>query len=109
MKPFTMLAVLFLSLLALLQLARVLLGWVVVVNGFAVPLWASALAALVAAGLALMLWRDLSRSEVGARDRRHASSVARSAPEVSPDDRGAADPAPGPALRAAARLCGRRG
>lgn len=42
MKPFTSLAIVVLALLALLQLARVLLGWTVVVNGFAVPIWASA-------------------------------------------------------------------
>jgi hypothetical protein len=58
MKPFTSLAIVVFALLALLQLARVLLGWTVVVNGFAVPIWASAVAAIVAGGLALMLYRE---------------------------------------------------
>ena len=61
MKPFARLAVLFLALLALLQLTRVLLGWPVLVAGTAVPLWASAVAAVVAAGLAAMLWRESKR------------------------------------------------
>jgi hypothetical protein len=58
MKPFTSLAIFVFALLALLQLARVLLGWTVVVNGFAVPIWASAVAAVIAGGLALMLYRE---------------------------------------------------
>jgi len=58
MKPFTSLAIFVLALLALLQLVRVFLGWTVVVNGFAVPIWASAVAAVIAGGLALMLYRE---------------------------------------------------
>ena len=58
MKPFTSLAIVVFALLALLQLARVLLGWTVVVNGFAVPIWASAVAAVIAGGFALMLYRE---------------------------------------------------
>lgn len=58
MKPFARLAVLFLAALALLQGMRVLLGWPVLVAGMAVPVWASAVAAVVAAGLAVMLWRE---------------------------------------------------
>ena len=58
MKPFKTIAVVFLSLLALLQLARVALGWAVTVNGFAVPIWASVVAFFVAGTLALMLHRE---------------------------------------------------
>jgi len=61
MKPFARLAVLFLALLALLQLARVVLGWPVLVAGTAVPLWASVVAAVVAGGIAVMLWRESRR------------------------------------------------
>lgn len=61
MKPFTTLAIVFLALLALLQLCRFLLGWAVIVNGVAVPLWFSAIAAAIAGGLALMLWRESRR------------------------------------------------
>lgn len=61
LKPFTTLATVFLALLALLQLGRFLLGWTVIVNGVTVPLWVSALAAAIAGGLALMLWRESHR------------------------------------------------
>lgn len=58
MKPIPTVVVAFLSLLALLQLVRVLLGWEVVVNGVTIPLWASGVACVVAGALALLLWRD---------------------------------------------------
>ena len=61
MKPFTTITIVFLGLLALMQLTRALLGWEVTVNGVSIPVWASGIAALVAAGLALMLWRESSR------------------------------------------------
>jgi hypothetical protein len=47
--------------IALVQLLRVVQGWTVTVNGFAVPLWASAVVALVAAVLAVMVWREARR------------------------------------------------
>lgn len=58
MKPFSTVAVAVFSLVALLQLLRVALGWEVTINGFVIPLWASAIACLVAATLAFMLWRE---------------------------------------------------
>ena len=58
MKPFTTIAVLVLSLVAILQLVRLVSGWEVTIAGFAVPLWASAIAFVVAGTLALMLWRE---------------------------------------------------
>ncbi len=61
MKPFTTLAVILLALLALVQLLRVFSGWVVTVNGMAVPLWASVVAFVIAAGLSVMVWRETSR------------------------------------------------
>ncbi|MHB8913213.1 MAG: hypothetical protein ACYC42_11315 [Lysobacter sp.] len=61
MKPFTFITVVLLGVLALLQLTRFLLGWEVVVNGAVVPVWASAIATVIAGGLALMLWRESSR------------------------------------------------
>lgn len=61
MKPFTTITVVFLSLLALLQLGRALLGWEVVINGTSIPAWISAIAALVAGNLALMLWKEAHR------------------------------------------------
>ena len=58
MKPFTTLAVVFLSLMAVLQLTRFVQGWEVSVNGVTVPVWVSGLAFIVAAGIAAMLWRE---------------------------------------------------
>ncbi|MBS3963111.1 MAG: hypothetical protein KGZ80_01225 [Methylomonas sp.] len=61
MKPFSLIAALVLGLVALVQLLRLILGWSVVVNGFAIPLWASAVACLVAAVLAVMVLREARR------------------------------------------------
>jgi len=58
MKPFTSLAVLVFSLISLLQLLRVVMGWEVTVAGHAVPLWASVVACVVAGALAFMLRRE---------------------------------------------------
>ena len=58
MKPFTLIAVAFLSLLAALQLTRALLGWAVTVNGIVIPVWVSGIAFVIAGALALMLWRE---------------------------------------------------
>jgi hypothetical protein len=57
MKTSTTLAIVFLGLLSLLQLTRLLLGWSVIVNGVSIPIWASAVACLIAGALALMLLR----------------------------------------------------
>ena len=62
MKPFTTVAVVVFTLVALLQLLRVILGWDVTVNGIAIPIWASAIAFVVSAVLAVMLWREAHRS-----------------------------------------------
>jgi hypothetical protein len=61
MKTSTTLAIVFLGLLSLLQLTRVLLGWSVIVNGVSVPIWASAVACVIAGALALMLLRESRR------------------------------------------------
>ena len=58
MKPFATVAVVVFSLVALMQLTRVALGWVVTIDGFTIPLWASVVACVVAAALAFMLWRE---------------------------------------------------
>jgi hypothetical protein len=61
MKPFTTVSVVVFSLIALLQLVRFIAGWEITVNGISLPLWASAVAFVVAAGLAIMLWREARR------------------------------------------------
>lgn len=58
MKPFTTAAIAVFSIVALLQLLRMFLGWEVTVDGFFIPLWASAIACAIAAVLAFMLWRE---------------------------------------------------
>ena len=40
MKPFTTIAIVFLSLIAILQLTRFVRGWEVMINGVSIPLWA---------------------------------------------------------------------
>ena len=61
MKPFTNIAVGVFALVALLQLLRVMLGWDVVIGGFAVPAWASVIACAAAAFLAVMVEREARR------------------------------------------------
>lgn len=58
MKPFTMLAVAFLAMIALAQLTRFLLGWEVTIGGFVVPVWLSGIAFVIAGGIAVLLWRE---------------------------------------------------
>ena len=57
-KPFTLVAVVVFSIVALLQLLRLLLGWEITINAITIPLWASGVAFVVAAGLAAMVWRE---------------------------------------------------
>ena len=61
MKPFTMIAVVVFSLIALMQLLRFFLRWEITVNGVIVPVWVSGIAFVIVGGLAVMLWRDMRR------------------------------------------------
>ncbi|HEX6376360.1 MAG TPA: hypothetical protein VFZ91_11645 [Allosphingosinicella sp.] len=61
MKPFTTIAAIMLAILALAHLYRLIVGLAVVVNGTNVPQWISAVAAVVAGVLALMVWRESRR------------------------------------------------
>lgn len=58
MKPFTTIAVALLALIAIVHLLRLFAGWEVVVTGFVIPVWWSAIGLIVAGGLALMVWRE---------------------------------------------------
>jgi len=58
MKPFTTLSVVVFALVAVLQLVRVIAGWPVLIDGFAVPISASVVACAAAAVLSFMLWRE---------------------------------------------------
>jgi hypothetical protein len=57
-KPFTIIAIVLFSVIAVLQLLRFILGWEVTVNGVSVPVWVSGVAFVVTAGLAVMVWLD---------------------------------------------------
>jgi hypothetical protein len=57
----TRITVVILWLIALLQLVRFIAGRPVTLNGAAGALWLSALVAVLAAGLAIMVWRERSR------------------------------------------------
>ena len=59
MKPFTSTAIAVFSLVALVQLLRLVLGWDVVIGGVFIPAWVSVVAFLVAATLAVMLRREM--------------------------------------------------
>jgi hypothetical protein len=61
MKPFTTVMILFLLVAAGAHVYRLVQPFDIVVNGNAVPEWASIAAAVVTAFMALMLWRE-SRS-----------------------------------------------
>ena len=58
MKPFTAIAVAVFTLIAILHLIRLFTGWEVIVTGFVVPVWWSAVGLVIAGGLALMVWRE---------------------------------------------------
>jgi hypothetical protein len=58
MKPFTTIAVVVFSLIALIHLLRLFFGWEVIISGMILPLWISVPGFLIASGLALMLWRE---------------------------------------------------
>jgi hypothetical protein len=60
-KPFTTIAVIVLSLIALLQLLRFILRWEVTLNGAIVPVWLSGLAFVVAGALAVLVCRESRR------------------------------------------------
>jgi len=58
MKPFTAIASILFVLIALAHLVRLLSGAEILVNGELIPMWASAIAPVISAGLAWMLWRE---------------------------------------------------
>ena len=58
MEPARLLAVLVFSLVAVAHLLRLVFRTEVLVGGAAIPLWISVVGGLVAAALALALWRE---------------------------------------------------
>jgi len=61
MKPFTVLAAVVFALVAALQLVRFAMEWEITINGILIPVWASGVAFVIAAGLAVMLVREARR------------------------------------------------
>jgi hypothetical protein len=61
MKPFTRIAAVVFSVVAILHLLRLSSHWQVVVNGIIIPQWFSILGFFVAAVLAFMLWKEAKK------------------------------------------------
>ena len=61
MKPYTTAAALLLGVVALGHLYRLIQPFGVVVAGWTVPQWVSAVALVVAGGISVMLWRESRR------------------------------------------------
>ena len=59
MKPFTTATLIILVLVAIVHALRLAMGWSVTVNGSGVPMWVSAVALVVFAGLAVGLRREM--------------------------------------------------
>jgi hypothetical protein len=57
-KPFTRLAILFLSCITLLHILRIVRGWRISIEGRLVPRFVNAIGAVVTGGLAAMLWKE---------------------------------------------------
>jgi hypothetical protein len=58
MKPSVIVVTIFLAIVSLVHLLRLIFQWKVMVNTFEMPLWASAIACLVTAVLAIWLWQE---------------------------------------------------
>jgi len=58
MKPFTTVAIAIFTIVAVVHLFRILLGWEVIIHGIVIPMWASYLGLVIAGGLAFLLWRE---------------------------------------------------
>jgi hypothetical protein len=58
MKPATLVAIIFLSVVALLHLVRLFFHVELTINGAMVPLWVSIVGFLFTAGLAILMWRE---------------------------------------------------
>ena len=61
MKPFTTIAIAVFALVGIVHFLRLLIGFDLVIAGYAVPLWMNMVGALFAGFLALMLAREARR------------------------------------------------
>lgn len=58
MKPFTTATLVILALVAIVHALRLLFGWSITVDGTDIPMWVSVVGLVIAAGLAVGLWRE---------------------------------------------------
>ena len=59
MRRYALVSGVFFSLLALVQLTRAIMRWPVQVDGFAIPVWVSAVAFLIASAFAVWAFRSI--------------------------------------------------
>ncbi len=57
-RPVTFVATIVFGIIALVHLARLILGWEITLNGLVVPMWPSGIFLGIAGGLAFLLWRE---------------------------------------------------
>jgi len=58
MKPFTLIAIIFLSIVTLFHILRIVTGTDITINNWSVPIWLNGVGAIITGGLALMLWKE---------------------------------------------------
>lgn len=61
MRPVPTAAAVLFGLIAVMQSLRVIMRWEITLNGARVPIWLSEIAFVLAAVLAVLLWRDARR------------------------------------------------
>ena len=61
MKPVSTIAVVVFAMVAVVHLLRIIQGWEVLVNGITMPLWVSVVGAIIAGGLAMLIWWESRR------------------------------------------------
>ncbi|MCZ6675282.1 MAG: hypothetical protein O7C75_20300 [Verrucomicrobia bacterium] len=61
MKPVSTIVVVVFALVALVHLMRIIQSWEVLVNGVSIPMWTSVVGAVIAGGLAILIWREAQR------------------------------------------------
>ena len=66
MRRYILVSGIFLTLLTCVQVLRLILGWQVTVAGTNIPLWVSAIAALIAGSLAIWAFRVSGRRDSAA-------------------------------------------
>ena len=58
MKTFTLLAIIFLSIVTVFHILRIVTGTSITINNWPVPIWLNGIGAFITGGLAIMLWKE---------------------------------------------------